>query len=61
VRASSFTRMDDHKDKTEYRAQDVRQGQIILKRPWQRWLFALGLFGGIVWVVLLGWFFRWYS
>ena len=44
-----------------YDAQDVRQGEIILKRPWQRWLFGIGLFGGIVWVLLLAWFFRWSS
>jgi hypothetical protein len=36
-----------------YRAEDVRQGEIILRRPWQRWLFAIGLFGGIILMVLL--------
>ncbi len=41
---------------TTYDAQDVRQGEIILKKPWQRWLFGVGLFSGIVWVLLLGWF-----
>ncbi|MBN8912600.1 MAG: hypothetical protein J0H65_11210 [Rhizobiales bacterium] len=53
--------MDDRNDKRGYDAQDVRQGEIVLKKPWQRWIFGVGLFGAIVWAVLLGWFFRWYS
>lgn len=36
-----------------YRAQDVRQGEIILKRPWQRWLFGIGLLGGVIWAVVM--------
>lgn len=40
-----------------HRAQDVRQGAIILKKPWQRWLFGIGLAGGVIWAVLLALFF----
>jgi hypothetical protein len=41
-------------DAPVYSAQDVRQGEIILKRPWQRAVFILGLAGA----VLLALFFR---
>ena len=37
-----------------YSAQDVRQGEIILKRPWQRAVFIAGLVGA----VLMALFFR---
>lgn len=30
---------------TEYDAEKARQGEIILKRPWQRAVFLAGLFG----------------
>ncbi len=40
----------------EYRAQDVRQGEIILRRPWQRWVLAIGLAGGGILAVLLSFF-----
>jgi hypothetical protein len=36
-----------------YRAEDVRQGEIILKRPWQRAIFAAGLFGGFACLLML--------
>jgi hypothetical protein len=41
-----------------YRAQDVRQAEIILKRPWQRWLFGIGLAGGLIWAVVMVVFFQ---
>jgi hypothetical protein len=41
-----------------YRAEDVRQGQIILKKPWQRWLFGIGVFGAIAWIALVALFFE---
>jgi hypothetical protein len=41
-------------DAPVYSAQDVRQGEIILKRPWQRAVFIFGLAGA----VLLALFFR---
>ncbi len=53
--------MKDRKKNIEYDPQDVRQGEIVLKRPWQRWVFALGLFGGIVWALILSWLFGWYG
>lgn len=31
-----------------YEANDVRQGEIILRKPWQRVLFIAGLVGGVV-------------
>lgn len=46
------------KEKNEYRSEDVRQGEIILRRPWQRALFAVGLAGGAVLAVLLAMFAR---
>ena len=45
---------DKSRDAPVYSAQDVRQGEIILKRPWQRAVFILGLAGA----VLLALFFR---
>ncbi len=32
----------------DYSARDVRQGEIILKRPWQRAVFILGLAGAVL-------------
>ena len=37
-----------------FAAQDVRQGEIVLKRPWQRAVFILGLAGAVVLAVFLG-------
>jgi hypothetical protein len=34
-------------------AQDARQGQIILQRPWQRVLFIIGLAGGALLALIL--------
>ena len=45
---------DKSRDAPVYSAEDVRQGEIILKRPWQRAVFILGLAGA----VLLALFFR---
>lgn len=51
--------MQERKDpKPTYRAEDVRQGEVILKRPWQRALFAVGLLGGMLWAVLMAVFFQ---
>lgn len=36
-----------------YRAEDVRQGEIVLKKPWQRWVFFAGL-AGMVLLALIG-------
>jgi hypothetical protein len=36
-----------------YSAQDVRQGEIILKRRWQRVVFILGLAGALVFAAVL--------
>jgi hypothetical protein len=49
---------DQHEKPKTFLARDVRQGEIILKRPWQRWLFGIGLAGGIIWAVLLAVFFE---
>jgi hypothetical protein len=39
-----------------FRGEDVRQGEIILKRPWQRGIFIAGLVGVVVIaLLLLGW------
>ena len=35
-------------------AQDVRQGEIVLKRPWQRAVFILGLAGAALLAVFSG-------
>lgn len=52
--ARCFSMNDPHNhEPPTYRAEDVRQGQIILKRPWQRWLFGIGLAGGAICAVLL--------
>lgn len=36
-----------------YSAQDVRQGEIILKRSWQRIVFTPGLGGAVVLAIVL--------
>jgi len=36
-----------------YPAAKARQGEIILRRPWQRWVFIAGLAGAGVLAVLL--------
>lgn len=43
----------DRKDNPVFTGEQVRQGRIILRKPWQRWLFGIGLFGGIVLTILL--------
>jgi hypothetical protein len=45
--------LDKGRDGPVYSAQDVRQGEIILKRPWQRAVFILGLAGAVLLAVLL--------
>ncbi len=40
-----------------YHAQGVRQGSVILKKPWQRWLFGIGVVGGVLWALFLAAFF----
>lgn len=37
----------------EYSAEKVSQGRIILRKPWQRWLFGIGVFGGAILTVLI--------
>ena len=37
---------------TEYDAEKARQGEIILKRPWQRAVFLAGLFGCVALLLL---------
>jgi hypothetical protein len=32
----------------EYTADQVRQGEIELRKPWQRWVFGAGLAGSIL-------------
>lgn len=36
-----------------YSAQDVRQGQIILRKRWQRWVFFGGLAALVLFVLLI--------
>jgi|Hof3ISUMetaT_4_FD_contig_21_1197449_length_222_multi_3_in_0_out_0_1 hypothetical protein len=36
-----------------YRAENVRQGDIVLRKPWQRVVFLIGLIAPFV--LLLGW------
>ena len=38
----------------EYSANKVRGGVVILRQPWQRVVFMVGLFGGVVLLALLG-------
>jgi hypothetical protein len=40
-------------DAAEAEATRVRQGEIILKKPWQRWVFFGGLVGIIALAILL--------
>ena len=50
-RSSRPTPRDDSDAKT-YSPQEVRQGRIILRKPWQRALFIVGLIGIVVLAVL---------
>jgi hypothetical protein len=36
-----------------YPAEKARQGVIVLRKPWQRWVFAAGLVGSVVLALLL--------
>ena len=38
----------DHVSEPVYSGRDVRQGDIILRKPWERGLFAAGLVGAVV-------------
>lgn len=35
----------------DYPASKARQGEIILKRPWQRAVFVAGLAAGVIWLL----------
>jgi hypothetical protein len=37
--------------KRDFTAQEVRQGDIVLKKPWQRGVFIAGLGGGFIVVI----------
>ena len=37
----------------EYPAEKARQGEIILRRPWQRAVFIIGLAGGVILALIL--------
>ena len=45
----------DRETPGEYRARDVRQGQIILRKPWMRWTFGGGLCLAIVFAPATVW------
>lgn len=49
-----MTNNENIKPKT-YPAEKARQGEIILRQPWQRIVFAAGLIGLVVFAVLGGW------
>lgn len=36
-----------------YSAEQVRQGEIILRKPWERVVFMAGLFGGVALLLAL--------
>jgi hypothetical protein len=47
---------DAPRERRVFHGEDVRQGEIILKRPWQRGIFIAGLVGVVVIaLLLLGW------
>jgi hypothetical protein len=35
-------------DTQNYPAERARQGEIILRKPWQRWVFIAGLAGAVI-------------
>jgi hypothetical protein len=39
--------------KTAYSSADTRQGTIVLRKNWQRWVFAAGLAGSVILMVVL--------
>ncbi len=45
----------DRETPDAYRARDVRQGQIILRKPWMRWTFGCGLGVALVFAAATGW------
>lgn len=46
------------KEQAAHPAEDVRQGSIILRKPWQKALFAVGLVGGVLWAIAMALFFE---
>jgi hypothetical protein len=49
---SSRSTSRDGPDAKTYSPQEARQGRIILRKPWQRALFVVGLVGFVVLAVL---------
>jgi hypothetical protein len=45
--------LDDNKQPKTYSGEKVRQGEIILRRPWQRIVFIAGLVGCVLLVVIV--------
>ena len=44
---------DGNQHHPTYRAEDVRQGTIILKKPWQRAVFIAGLGAGFIVIIVV--------
>ena len=44
---------DKSREAPAYSADDVRQGEVILRRPWQRGVFFLGLAGAVLFAAFL--------
>jgi hypothetical protein len=42
---------DKTQRKQPYPAEQARQGEIILRKPWQRWVFIAGLVGCVLLVL----------
>jgi hypothetical protein len=45
--------IDEGSDPKMYPADKARQGEIVLRRPWQRIVFVAGLVGAVVLAVVL--------
>jgi small basic protein len=43
----------EHETRPVYSARDVRQGDIVLRKPWQRGVFIAGLVGAVVLALVL--------
>jgi len=46
--------MPNKPDEQHYSAEKARQGEIILRKPWQRAIFIAGLVGFVL-LAILGW------
>ena len=51
--ADSQYKYPEHVTGPVYSGRDVRQGDIVLRKPWERGIFVAGLFGAVVLAIVI--------